>query len=190
MKSDGRAWRRLRSQVVIRDHGQCWICGHYGAKSADHIWPRTEGGPNLPENLNASHARGSPCPDCSIAAGRKVCCNERRQYGSWERARRKIETATRLRLPLPMPAQLHRAKFALERWGKGTTLEIPEQGLPGPLTTEPEGREWLPRLSSEPIAPAVNHFIENTRLRFIASIRITPPCPRLHRHRLVQPRPR
>lgn len=138
--AQGRAWRRLVSQTVIRDHGRCWLCGHWSAKSADHIIPDTEGGPTVSDNLNAAHARGSPCPDCSIAAGKQVCCNERRQYGSWERARRKLEEATGLTLPMPADEQLERARRAVDRWGKGTGLRLPEGRSDLPLSQE--GRDF------------------------------------------------
>jgi hypothetical protein len=112
--AEGRAWRRTVSQVVIRDMGKCHLCGHYGAKSADHLIPDTEGGRPVAANLKAVHAVGSPCPDCSIAAERPMYCNEIRNALSIERARRIITERTGLRLPV---------------------------GDTGP--SGPEGREWL-----------------------------------------------
>jgi len=56
------------------------------------------------KNLKAAHGYPKGCPDCTIAAvkrgGKPVYCNEIRQYGSVERARRKIEERTGLRLPI------------------------------------------------------------------------------------------
>jgi hypothetical protein len=94
----GRPWLRLVKAVVQRDFGRCWICGHYGAKSADHVVPETEGGETTLDNLKAAHAVGSPCTDCSYAAGKPIFCNELKGGYSVERARRKIEERTGLRL--------------------------------------------------------------------------------------------
>jgi len=80
--------------------GAVIICGHYGARSADHIIPDTEGGKPVADNLKAVHGVGSPCPECSGAAGKPVYCNEIRGGYSIERARRKIEERTGLRLPV------------------------------------------------------------------------------------------
>jgi hypothetical protein len=96
--AEGRSWRRRVGQVVVRDYGKCHICGHYGAKSADHIIPDTEGGSSNMDNLKAVHGVGSPCPDCSIAAGKPIYCNEIRQAMSIGRARRLIEQRTGLTL--------------------------------------------------------------------------------------------
>lgn len=100
--SAGRRWRRLVSQVVIRDHGKCWICGHWNAKSADHVVPVTEDPSREWDmaNLRAAHGYPAGCADCTIAAARlgngPIYCNEIRQYGSVERARRKIAERTGL----------------------------------------------------------------------------------------------
>ena len=86
------------TQVVVRDHGKCHLCFHFGAHSADHLVPDTEGGLSTPDNLKAVHAYPRGCGVCTAAAGKPVYCNEIRQYGSIERARRKIEERTGLRL--------------------------------------------------------------------------------------------
>lgn len=44
------AWRRVAAQVVARD-GACVRCGGGYMLSAHHITPRTEGGPDQPDNL-------------------------------------------------------------------------------------------------------------------------------------------
>lgn len=95
--AEGRSWRRLVAQVVVRDHGRCHICFHYAAHSADHIIPDAEGGPSTPENLKAVHAYPRGCGVCSAAAGRPVYCNEIRQAMSIERARRILFERTGLR---------------------------------------------------------------------------------------------
>lgn len=110
----GAIWRRTVKYVVQRDAGICWICHHAAAKSADHIIPDTEGGSSRPDNLKAVHSVGSPCPECSRAAGKPIYCNEIRSFGSVERARRRISDRTGLTLDGPRAAE-----------------------------SEPEGREWL-----------------------------------------------
>lgn len=58
----GRPWRRARAQVLARST-VCWICGHDGADSADHITPLALGGDPLdPDNLAPAHHQ--PCPIC------------------------------------------------------------------------------------------------------------------------------
>jgi len=99
--AEGRAWRRTTDAVVIRDWGKCHICFHYGAKSADHIVPDTEGGKPTMDNLKAAHGLGSPCPDCSTAAQKPIYCNEIRGAMSVERARRRIRELTRLPIEDP-----------------------------------------------------------------------------------------
>lgn len=98
------------AHVVDRDMGTCWICGHPGATQADHVIPVTER-PELARelsNLRAAHGWPHPCPVCSAAAmargGKPVCCNELKQSGTVERARRKI--AERTGLVLFKPSEL------------------------------------------------------------------------------------
>jgi 5-methylcytosine-specific restriction protein A len=52
----GRRWRRLVEQVVDRDHGRCWLCGGYGADSADQVVRLRDGGGDELGNLRAAHA--------------------------------------------------------------------------------------------------------------------------------------
>lgn len=98
------AWPRMVRWVVQRDAGKCWICGHFGAKSADHVIPVTEA-PHLAMdsgNLKAAHAYPGGCTECTAASvargGKAVYCNEVKQMGSVGRARRLIEERTGLRL--------------------------------------------------------------------------------------------
>jgi 5-methylcytosine-specific restriction endonuclease McrA len=110
--AEGATWRRIVAFVVKRDAGKCHICGHFGAYSADHVIPDTEGGSSRPDNLKAVHGYPKACLDCSRAAGKPVYCNEIRGAMSVDRARRKIEERTGLTL--------------------GTQ----------PGAVQPEGREW------------------------------------------------
>lgn len=94
-----RAWAR----AVLRTYGEvCWLCGHGGARQADHVQAATER-PELEyavSNGRPAHgAPGNPCPVCSQAAGRGVYCNQLRGMGSVERARRLIRELTRLAMP-------------------------------------------------------------------------------------------
>lgn len=103
-RAEGAVWRRIAKSVVSRDFGVCYICGHTGATSADHVIPLTER-PDLDldaANLKAAHGFPHPCPVCSPAAiargGKPVYCNEVKQGWSLDRARRVIETRTGLAL--------------------------------------------------------------------------------------------
>jgi hypothetical protein len=103
--AEGALWRRITAYVVNRDRGTCWICGHPGAQSADHVIPVTER-PDLAvtaSNLKAAHGWPGGCPDCTRASAAKggqkpVYCNEIRGMGSVERARRIITEKTGLAL--------------------------------------------------------------------------------------------
>jgi 5-methylcytosine-specific restriction endonuclease McrA len=54
----GRRWQKIVALVVFRDGGRCWICGGWGANSADHIVPIAEGGhPTSLANLRAAHRK-------------------------------------------------------------------------------------------------------------------------------------
>lgn len=58
----GTAWDALRRHVLDRDQGWCQWCKAQGAAvratDVDHIQPKSEGGTDMPENLQ------SLCPDC------------------------------------------------------------------------------------------------------------------------------
>jgi len=76
MPVGGRPWRRTVARVLRRDAGICWICGQPGAESADHITPRSQGGPDTLNNLRAVHHnvgnrcnryRGDRSPESAVA---------------------------------------------------------------------------------------------------------------------------
>ena len=55
----GRRWRRLVAYVLVRDGGVCWLCGHDGADTGDHVLP-IDTHPHLefdPSNVRAAHGR-------------------------------------------------------------------------------------------------------------------------------------
>lgn len=104
--AQGHRWRHV-VQMVLRTYGTtCHICGHAGARQADHLTPLTEDDSRALDITDmrpahgASRGRGAnPCEVCSAAAGKPVYCNTIRQAMSVERARRII----RERTGLPMP---------------------------------------------------------------------------------------
>ena len=85
----GRPWLRVRN-AVLQASTICWLCGHDGSDSADHLIPRalllTTGQHHLlnhPSNLAPAHHQ--PCPTC----GQR--CNRKRGTGT----QRKQATASR-----------------------------------------------------------------------------------------------
>lgn len=88
----GRPWRRARAAVLARST-VCWVCGHDGSDSADHITPLALGGDPLdPGNLAPAHHK--PCPTC----GRR--CNAARGA----RPGRGVPEGEALGLGAPAPA--------------------------------------------------------------------------------------
>lgn len=60
------------TRLVLATYGdECHLCHHPGADSADHLVPRSKGGP-LYAIGNARPAHHRPCPLCGL------CCNSRR----------------------------------------------------------------------------------------------------------------
>jgi 5-methylcytosine-specific restriction endonuclease McrA len=56
-------WVQLRKAVIARDNGVCWLCGAYGADTADHVIPAAHGGASTEDNLRAAHRK------CNSARG-------------------------------------------------------------------------------------------------------------------------
>lgn len=86
----GRPWRRIRAQILAAS-SVCWLCGHDGADSVDHLVPRAlllaSGQHQLledPANLRPAHHQ--PCPTCGVR------CNRKRGMGV---AKRKTVTLSR-----------------------------------------------------------------------------------------------
>jgi hypothetical protein len=71
---NGRAtstWKRVRLRVLAESGGICWLCGHPGADTVDHVRPLAEGGTNDPANLRAAHGPRRPEYGCPGNYGRK-----------------------------------------------------------------------------------------------------------------------
>ena len=83
--------------VVARYGGLCHLCGHGGARQADHVISVADR-PDLAWDLGncrpAHGAPGNPCPVCSPLAGKGVYCNQLRGPMSIERAQRIIAELT------------------------------------------------------------------------------------------------
>ena len=63
---DGRnsaRWKTLRRQI-LDESDICWICGHHGADTIDHIVPMSMGGQNDRANLRPAHGRRRPDLGC------------------------------------------------------------------------------------------------------------------------------
>lgn len=96
----GHRWERHKKLVVQRDFGRCHLCGHYGARSADHLVPASQDEALFWDmgNTKAAHAYPNGCTECSFAAGFPIYCNEIRQDDPVEKGRARIERKTGLRL--------------------------------------------------------------------------------------------
>jgi 5-methylcytosine-specific restriction endonuclease McrA len=71
----GRPWLRARKRV-LQASTICWLCGHDGADSADHLVPRAHllatGQTHLLNAIsNLAPAHHEPCPTCNIRCNRK-----------------------------------------------------------------------------------------------------------------------
>ena len=61
-RNSGR-WKTMRRQILDASD-ICWICGHHGADTIDHIVPLAQGGANEPWNLRPAHGRKRPDLGC------------------------------------------------------------------------------------------------------------------------------
>lgn len=89
-KGDPRNGHRYRTAVanMLANNDMCWLCGHPGARTADHVisvrdWLRIHGsyaGVNNPANLRPAHGVktfvNNPCPVCGLL------CNQVRGAGA------------------------------------------------------------------------------------------------------------
>jgi hypothetical protein len=102
----GRQAQRYAKLVVQRDLGKCHLCGHYGAKSWDHLTPCSEDESLFWDlaNAKAAHAYPYGCTDCSYAAGYPIYCNEIRQDDPVEKGRARIAAKTGLKIAGDSPA--------------------------------------------------------------------------------------
>lgn len=84
----GRMWEAKVANVISYYNGICHLCGHPGAKQADHLVQYAEGGDDSLENLRPAHGSAgkqkNPCPVCGLN------CNNIRGALSVEAGKRKI----------------------------------------------------------------------------------------------------
>lgn len=77
--------KKLRFEILERDHFTCQYCGAQpadGALHVDHIIPVADGGPTTPENLITS------CEPCNTGKGRRSACVAAPDMSEWaEKAR-------------------------------------------------------------------------------------------------------
>lgn len=135
-RAAGHRWQAFARSVIENYAGICHICGHGGARQAEHLIPVTER-PDLMfsmANCRPAHGAGrgtgsNPCPACSAEARRPIFCNGIKGMGSTGRARRiiagYIQAAKRGEVPVPRAA------------GYTAGKSPPESGITG----EP-GRDW------------------------------------------------
>lgn len=94
-------YRRNRA-ILLAENSLCWLCGHEGAQTADHViphklWPRDDRGRMLPgfndlTNLCPAHGAMGPgrgtahnyCPTCGRA------CNQIRGAGRIRRPQSRV----------------------------------------------------------------------------------------------------
>lgn len=93
-RNSSRAFRRTAALAIARDQGRCGICGHAGARTADHIiphhlWPKDDAGRPLPgldhiDNLRAAHGSRGPAEHnpCYMCDPRGRHCNQSRGAGN------------------------------------------------------------------------------------------------------------
>lgn len=91
-KGSTRAWRRLRRHVLERDGYACQLPADHDpavkclalATHADHVIPKSAGGPDTAANLRAACARHNLSRGAGQALGRRRAGQARRRAGrSW-----------------------------------------------------------------------------------------------------------
>ena len=66
IKIAGRVTRKIRSQILLRDHGRCKLCSSTERLTIDHVWPVSRGGKTVFDNLQVL------CAPCNIRKGNSV----------------------------------------------------------------------------------------------------------------------
>lgn len=67
-RTGSRVWRRTREEI-LSESDVCWLCGHLGSDSIDHVVPVALGGTDDIENLMPAHFK--PCPTCGVPCNLK-----------------------------------------------------------------------------------------------------------------------
>lgn len=60
----GRDWSRARAAAFKLYGTRCWMCGHHGADTIDHLIEVDKGGTNALTNLRPAHGRKRPDLGC------------------------------------------------------------------------------------------------------------------------------
>jgi 5-methylcytosine-specific restriction endonuclease McrA len=70
-------WQKIRKEILDISR-RCWLCGHDGADSVDHVIPLSRGGARLdPANLRPAHSR------CNSKRGNKMVTTAMRTSRRW-----------------------------------------------------------------------------------------------------------
>ena len=77
----GRTNQKLRERVFAEYGSTCWLCGHEGADTIDHLVMISKGGSNDLENLRPAHGRKTEfcVGNFSRKRGKRALIKERRQ---------------------------------------------------------------------------------------------------------------
>lgn len=87
-----RAWRKVRDEVLKRDHFRCFYCGN-PATAVDHLNPISRGGTDDKENLVAA------CSDCNGSKGDRTAEEFGGDFGGFaaaDRPHRSLERCKRV----------------------------------------------------------------------------------------------
>ena len=73
----GYRWRKARAAILAASD-ICWLCGHPGADTVDHVIELDRGGPELdPANLRPAHGKKNPVTGCPGNYGRGAAYGNR-----------------------------------------------------------------------------------------------------------------
>ena len=135
-----RRWERTIQQVLAIKGDICWICGHPGSTSADHVIERDAGGAVYDlDNLEPVHHH--PCPTCGVRCNyRRGAQYRNRKYGNVAGSYR---DSTAKAILIYGPPCGGKTTLAFERYAPGDiVLDVDRIGesLTGWSTTTPSQR--------------------------------------------------
>lgn len=78
----GRTNQKLRERVFAEYGSTCWLCGHEGADTIDHLVMISKGGSNDLENLRPAHGRKTAfcVGNFSRKRGKQISKNRRKEF--------------------------------------------------------------------------------------------------------------